>query len=135
MRKHWNCLLIDNDEDDCDIFLMALQELDPEITCEIVHDGVAALNRINSDASLTPSIIFIDLNMPLMNGKQCLLEMRKIERLKETPIYMYSTSADPRSIEEVKGSGANDFIVKPSSFTALVDLLSRLLSIQKSSLS
>lgn len=132
METFFNCLLIDNDRDDCDIFFMALQEIGPACSCDIVHDGLAALEKIHNDPSFTPALIFVDMNMPLMNGKQCLVELRKVDRLQQTAIYVYSTSADPRSVQEVKTLGATDFIVKPSSFTALVSLLSSILQTQKS---
>lgn len=126
-----NCLLVDNDRDDCDIFLMALREIDPVIHCETANDGVTAIENIQSNPFYLPSVIFIDLNMPLMNGKQCLQQLREIKRLKAIPIYIYSTSADPRTIEEAKALGATDFIVKPSSFTQLVHVLSDVLKAQK----
>lgn len=132
MQTDCICLLIDNDPDDCAIFLMALQEIDAAISCTMASNGIDALNKISSDPSFLPSVVFIDMNMPMINGKQCLQELRKIERLKEVPMYVYSTSADPRSIAEAKAMGANDFIMKPSSFTLLVELLSHLLQCQKS---
>ena len=131
MQTDCTCLLIDNDPDDCDIFLMALQEVDPAFSCTITNNGIEALNKINSNPSFLPSFIFIDMNMPNMNGQQCLQQLKKIERLKNVPMYVYSTSADPRAIVEVKAMGANDFIMKPSSFTSLVHLLCHLLQGQK----
>lgn len=131
MRNDCTCLLIDNDPDDCDIFLMALQEADPDLSCETSNSGIEALSRLNTHPSFIPSAIFIDMNMPLMNGKQCLQELRKMARLKEVPMYVYSTSADPRAVAEVKTLGARDFLVKPSGFIPLVELLSHLLSCQK----
>ena len=130
MPNQLNCFLIDNDADDQEIFCLALKEIDESIVCTIADNGVKALEIINADPSFIPSFIFMDLNMPLMNGKQCLEELRKIERISSVPIYIYSTAADPRSIEEVKQSGATDFIVKPASFKGLTELLATLLQKQ-----
>ena len=127
MSSQVNCFLIDNDVDDQEIFCLALQEIDPGITCTIADNGVKALEVINSHSSYIPTFIFMDLNMPLMNGKQCLEELRKIDRISKVPIYIYSTAADPRSIADVKQSGATDFIVKPASFKELTELLATLL--------
>lgn len=134
MRNELNCLLIDNDEDDQEIFAMALQEINPSITCTVATDCIQAINILTTDLGYLPSFIFIDMNMPLMNGKQCLIEVKKITRLKEVPVYMYSTAANPASIQEVKGLGAQDFIVKPASFRELTNVLSSLLRLPKSSL-
>jgi DNA-binding NtrC family response regulator len=126
-----NCLLVDNDHDDCDTFFKALQEIDPVIHCETTNAGITATENIQSNPFFSPSLFFIDLNMSLTRGKQCLQQLKKTERLKTVPICVYSTSADPRTVEEVKASGATDFILKPSSFTQLVYLLFDLFKAQK----
>src|SRR3990170_3272258 len=124
MQKQVSCFLIDNDEDDQEIFNMALKEMDPSISCVVVNDGISAIEKLATDVSYMPSFIFIDMNMPLMDGKQCLQEIRKIPRLAEVPLYIYSTAANPYSIAEAKELGATDFIMKPSGFRQLVELLS-----------
>ena len=67
------------------------------------------------------------MNMPRMNGLQCLKEIKKIKRLNHVPVFMYSTSADPSVVEENKRLGATDFIVKPSSINDLTKILSRII--------
>jgi len=66
-----------------------------------------------------------------MNGRQCLEEIKKTDRLKNVPIYIYSTSSDPRAIEETRQMGASDFIVKPSNISSLVNILARIFHIRK----
>ncbi len=127
MHTQLNCLLIDNDRDDQEIFTLALQEVDPNIRCKTADGGLQALELLRSEPSYTPSLVFIDMNMPLMNGCQCLAHLRETGRLSGVPIYMYSTSASPGSVEEVKALGATDFLVKPNSFSQLVKLLSAIL--------
>jgi DNA-binding NtrC family response regulator len=68
------------------------------------------------------------MNMPLMDGKKCLQEIKKIEYLKDVPVYMYSTTADPSSIAEVKSLGAIDFFEKPTSYYDFTSILSKLIS-------
>lgn len=127
MHNQLNCLLIDNDRDDQDIFILALQEVDRNISCKTADNGPEALELLRNEPSYIPSIIFIDLNMPMMNGCQCLANIRETARLSGVPIYMYSTAADPRSVEEAKALGATDFLLKPHSFSQLVKLLSEIL--------
>ena len=85
MRDEINCFLIDNDEDDQEIFCMALRDVDPSINCILAANGVKAIEMLANDVRYIPSFIFIDMNMPLMNGKQCLLALKKIERLSDVP--------------------------------------------------
>jgi CheY-like chemotaxis protein len=114
--------LIDDDLDDQEIFNMALQDVDGSISCRFANDGIAALNALK-DAAFIPDCIFIDLNMPRMNGNECLTEIKKIERLQAVPIIMYSTSSDKRLIERSMELGANDFVVKPAGLNALINIL------------
>jgi CheY-like chemotaxis protein len=82
VKQLTNCFLIDDDEDDLEIFKMALGEIDPSITLHYAFSGVEALKKLNADPCLIPHVIFIDWNMPRMNGRQCLEEIKKTERLK-----------------------------------------------------
>src|SRR5688572_28473345 len=118
------CFLIDDDADDQEIFTMALHEFNESIHCDFANDGVKALEKLTTDNAFIPSCIFIDINMPRMNGVECLSEIRKIKRLNPVPVCMYSTSADPNIVAKTKELGATDFIVKPASISDLTDLLS-----------
>ncbi len=131
MQKSLSCFLIDNDEDDQEIFSIALREVDPECACIVADNGVAAIEKLAGDPSFVPSFIFVDMNMPLMNGKQCLTEIKKMKHLAGVPVYVYSTAADPYSIVDFKQIGAAGFIAKPSSFKELRNLLSHILQPEK----
>ena len=132
MSHPLQCLLIDNDEDDQEIFAMALKEISPVISCTFMSSGIMALEKLKTDLSFLPSLIFIDLNMPLMDGEECLLEIKKLSHLEKVPIYIYSTAALPRLAVRMKELGAADFIVKPSSFKKLIELLSGIFQQHKS---
>ncbi len=119
--------LIDDDTDDQEIFSLAMEKANQQVQCVFADDGIHALEKLKTDTAFRPDFIFIDMNMPRMNGQQCLTEIKKIDRLRDVPVYMYSTSADPESLEENKRLGASDFIVKPSSITELTDILSQIL--------
>lgn len=122
--------LIDDDTDDQEIFSLAIGKASDNVTCVFANDGIDALETLRKDEEFIPDFIFIDMNMPRMNGTQCLAEIKKLERLRHVPIYMYSTSADPVSIEDNKSLGATDFIVKPSSISELTRLLKDVLQKQ-----
>lgn len=126
MHPH-TIFLIDDDSDDQEIFHHALEKANGETTCVFADDGIQALEKLKTDLEFKPDFIFIDMNMPRMNGQQCLAEIKKIERLQHVPVYMYSTSVNPESLEENKRLGAEDFIVKPSNIHELVEILRNIL--------
>jgi len=117
------CFFIDDDEDDRDFFCTAMQQIDDSIECIFAKDGVNAVNQLTENESFIPDYIFIDMNMPLMDGRQCLETIKKIERLNNIPVYIYSTSGSPKLVEQVMNAGAKDFLIKPSSMPELTKML------------
>src|SRR6218665_165807 len=103
--------LIDDDIDDQEIFSFILSDASSQIECVFADDGLYALEKLQ-DISFNPHIIFIDINMPCMNGLEVLKEIKKIKRFSDTPIYMYSTSNESVVVEQSKIAGATGFIKK-----------------------
>ncbi len=118
--------LIDDDADDQEIFQLSLQEVDPALICITANDGREAIEIITHDENFLPDIIFLDLNMPRMNGKECLAEIRGIPRFNNVPIYMYSTSMSDKDKQDTLNLGAKGFITKPNSTKELVKILAEL---------
>ena len=118
-----NCFLIDDDKDDQEIFTMALQDINHPIQCFFANDGVEAIMKFKNDPTFLPHCIFIDINMPRMNGMECLEVVKSSPSIKHIPVFMISTTADPKIIAESKAMGAVDFIVKPYSISALTKVL------------
>jgi len=116
-------VLIDNDEDDQEIFIMALKKLNKPMMLKSFYNGQDALDYLRTSETI-PLWIFVDMNMPLMSGKECLIEIRKISSLAESDVYIYSTAASPGMPDEVFNLGAKDFLLKPVEFKKLVNLLS-----------
>lgn len=121
------CILIDDDPDDQEIFLLALQKLQANIKCITADNGIEALQILEQE-NIHPDYIFLDLNMPRMNGKQCLAEIKKIKRLELIPVIIYSTSTVQSDIMETKELGAADYITKQSSIKELTRILSAFFS-------
>lgn len=122
MAHKYTCLLIDDDTDDQEIFVYALKQLDKDIECLVFDDGKQAISSLKQ-AALLPDYIFLDLNMPGMDGKQCLKEIKKIDRLEQIPVIIYSTSSNQRDKDETKDLGAGDYIEKQPSLPLLVQKL------------
>ena len=124
------CLLVDDDEDDKEIFSLALTEANPSIECVAASDGLQALS-ILKDGSFIPDYIFLDLNMPLMSGKECLVEIRKKPHLIDVPIIIFSTSASQKDIQDTKALGASSFITKPPLIATLAQRLAEVFQTKK----
>jgi len=80
--------------------------------------------------SFIPDFIFIDINMPKMNGIQCLPEIKKLEHLRYSKIVMYSTTSNETIIKKTRQLGADEFLVKPYKMSLLIDNLTRILEIK-----
>ena len=118
-------LCIDNDPEDIDFFGDAVRAVDPSITYLSVLDGQGALHLLASiqDVQQLPKYIFLDVNMPQMDGKETLIEIRKIDRYHSVQIVMLSTGLNAKEFEEYKQLGANHFMSKGNSLQNLRDKL------------
>ena len=121
------CFLIDDDPDDREIFCIALEDTNKGFKCITAPNGKEALQKLSTDDSFRPDYIFLDLNMPVMNGKQCLQEIKKIPRLESVPVIIYTTSSYVKDMEETKELGATHFLTKPSRIDRLTRLLEELI--------
>jgi CheY-like chemotaxis protein len=125
-------LIVDDDNEDRELFREAIAEIDPAIRCYSAQDGKEALNQMNHELVVLPDFIFLDINMPVMNGRECLIEIKKSTRLRQIPVIMYSTTSDTNEISGFYTLGAHDFLIKPSTFKKLVEALSSILISHKS---
>ena len=129
MSAHTKILLVDDDEDDQFFFMDALKEVYPSVQCEIANNGLEAIGQLKSVSPL-PSIIFLDLNMPLMNGYECLAGLKKDERLRNIPIVIYTTSTNNAELERIGRLGAKAILSKPSDFDILKMQLGEIMEMQ-----
>ena len=118
--------LIDDDSDDQELFVTALSQLDTGVLCKTESNGLKALDQLTSQR-IVPDIIFVDLNMPLLNGFEFLEFMQNSFRHKPIPVIVYTTTSDDASREKSKALGAYDFITKPNTFDGLTGMLEHVL--------
>jgi CheY-like chemotaxis protein len=117
-------ILADDDEDDRLFFTDAFEELKINTKVQTCNDGVELMNYLNKDESVLPNVLFLDLNMPMKNGIECLNEIKANKRFDDIVIAIYSTSSSEEHIEETFIKGANIYIKKPSDFNELKKVLS-----------
>lgn len=115
---------VDDDQDDRDMFCMAVRTIDPEIQCIQIESGEDAIALLNSEIS--PDLIFIDINMPKMNGYECVREIYQYPNLKNSRIVVFSSTFNPRDQGEFVGLGLT-YLLKTSSLKSLVESIKELI--------
>ena len=95
-------LLIDDDEDDQLFFQEVVLELNPVISCEVAEDGLLGLDLLKT--GFIPDLIFLDLNMPSMNGFDFLQHFRKESHWQKIPVVIFTTSSQQRDIDRSRGT-------------------------------
>ncbi len=127
-HKELYIILADDDSDDRELFSEAIEETNFQVKLDTAEDGETFLCVLKSSKNL-PDIIFLDLNMPNKNGKECLAELRSSVKYNQVPVIIYSTSSSKRDIDEVYEKGANLYISKPSSFQELKRIANEVLTL------
>ena len=115
-------MIVDDDKDDRFFFSSAIRKYNPSFECIEAENGVDALEQLRKGAAL-PDFIFLDLNMPKMDGKECLIELKKDNALKDIPVIIYSTSDYKVDKELSKELGADYFLTKLSDIYPLPEEL------------
>jgi CheY-like chemotaxis protein len=121
--------LADDDEDDRLFFTDAFDELKINTVVNTVKNGRELLEFLDHPDSVLPNIIFLDLNMPILNGIECLKEIKQNEKFNDIAIAIYSTSSSEQDIENTFVLGANIYIKKPNNFNDLKKILSEVVTI------
>ena len=122
-------ILTDDDEDDRDIFRSALQSIQSEVELHTFADGEELRAYLCGDHPTLPQLVFLDINMPRLNGFDCLAMLRELHPPQELPVVIYTTSNDRADQEKAARLGANLYARKPSDYNELKNLINRVLAI------
>ena len=121
-------LYVDDDADDRMLLTDAISVTFPKYETIGASDGVEALQYLDKHRqSQLPCLVILDLNMPGMNGKEVLREVKKNEELNKIPVVIFTTSSNPSDKKEFADMGV-DMITKPATFSELTALIKKLLS-------
>lgn len=126
MVKQFHILLADDDSDDRYFFEKAIKKIAIPVQLTTVEDGEQLMDFLDKNLHKLPDLIFLDLNMPRMNGAECLNEMRQNEKLKNIPVVIYSTSLHEEIADMLYESGAYYYLQK-SDFSELHHSIQRVL--------
>jgi CheY-like chemotaxis protein len=115
MSKVKNIFLAEDDEDDVVIFIEILSDITKDINVAVAVNGIELISLLKR-SEILPEVIFLDVNMPLKNGFQCLQEIKDNEEWKGIKIIVYSTSAQPQQIKKAYQHGADLYLQKSTSY-------------------
>ncbi|MCE3282017.1 MAG: hypothetical protein K0Q66_754 [Chitinophagaceae bacterium] len=123
-------LYVDDDPDDTELFIEVVKEYHPEFTVKPANNGFEAIKQLHKGKSHNslPCLIVMDINMPIFNGKDAMLQIKRDSQFKTVPIVMFTTS--PKQPDDSIFTENNvDIIQKPANYellrTVVEDLLSR----------
>lgn len=123
-------LLADDDMDDCLLIKDAFEENNISKSINMVHNGEDLLNYLahnepynDKEKYPLPDLILLDLNMPKIDGREALKQIKDDPVLKQIPVIILSTSSSPEDISDTYANGANSFITKPLSFNSMVKVM------------
>ncbi len=112
------CLLIDDDVSDTADFATAMAEIDSPykvLTLASARDAIMKLRN----GEIAPEVIFLDLNMPCVNGYEFLVYLKGQMRHRSIPVIVYSMASDPAEVNRTRKLGAHAFFEKPQSYDIL----------------
>lgn len=120
-------MIIDDDADDRMIFNEGLSRADSTIKFYQASNGPDGINFLLNLEHL-PDYLFVDVNMPNMNGFEVLTKIKSHEKLKDIKVIIYTTSSHKSAIESARNLGANGFLTKPEQISELTLFIKKLLS-------
>jgi CheY-like chemotaxis protein len=119
-------LIVEDSDEDFEVFRRYLQKshvMVPVLRCKNGEEALALLLRtgdcVGDICAQLPSVILLDLNLPLIDGREVLVRIKQVENLKSIPVVIFTTSSNPKDIEECYKNGADSYIVKAIDFIQL----------------
>jgi CheY-like chemotaxis protein len=126
-KKTMHILFSDDDTDDALLFTQAADLMTSSILLSFAEDGEQLMRYLSKE--MLPDLIFLDLNMPVKNGMECLREIRSDKKLDWLPVIIYTTSDNPKDIDICYELRANLYVVKPTSFESIIKTLKKIINI------
>ena len=117
--KTYNIFLTDDDYDDRQLFEEAINDIGINIVFKSFENGVDLMKNLLDAEIQLPDCIFLDLNMPMMNGEECLNDIRLESKFTQIPVIIYSTLIDSKKVLELQSKGADLYLKKPNAFDQL----------------
>lgn len=124
-----NIILADDDKDDRLFFKDVIEQINIKTKLLIFNNGQELMDHLLGPDVVLPHLVFLDLNMPIKNGMECLEEIRRTDPLRNLVVAIYSTSSSEKDIEDTFIRGANIYINKPNSFNELKKAIKKIIEL------
>lgn len=127
-------LIVEDDDGHADLIIGNMESVAPCISMIRVSDGIEALDRISEMKGKAKCIVLTDLKMPRLNGFDLIEKLKGDDSLKAIPVFVFSTTDDPREIQRCYKLGCNFYVTKPivyHEFQESISVLGRIFSIMK----
>jgi CheY-like chemotaxis protein len=121
-------LLIDDDVDDALIFGEALAQIGLPVEYRYEPDAISGLATLQREQLDMPHFIFLDLNMPKIDGFICLRAIKKLVSCARVPVVIYTTSSSDQDRQETKHLGSSHFLTKTHSIKQLAEKIFEIVS-------
>lgn len=127
--KNISIALVDDDADDRQLFDEALADIIEHYELKSFKDGRLFLEFLNDKQNRNPlpDLVFLDINMPILDGLETLEIIRTQMRIVDVPVVIYSTSCIARDVEKALSAGANLYLTKPTCFKKLKETLLKII--------
>lgn len=119
MVTHHSILLIEDSPGERELFRLALVQTGLAVALSVEQDAEAAFQFLNNHSDL-PTLILLDWNLGRQRGDEFLKRLRADSRLAAIPVVVFTTSDDASDLSLAYASGANGYVVKPGTFTELI---------------
>jgi len=123
LKKSKTYFIVDDDIDDQQFLAEALAANDPDCRCFTASNGQEAIDYLIDALIPIPDVIFLDLNMPVLNGEKFLVIIKQTSSLQHIPVIIYSTTSSEQEKQEMNKRGAHHFLIKTHSLKALREKL------------
>jgi CheY-like chemotaxis protein len=124
--KQPNIFVVDDDEDDLFFIKSSIVSNIPNSRVKCFIHGRQLMDDLLSENTTLPTFILLDLNMPVLNGRETLKMIRETESISSVPVVIFSTSNNPNEKTFCLKSGANDYYCKPSSLSIYDEIICKL---------
>ena len=133
--NHINILIADDDQDDQTLLLQALTESEINYSSVSFYNGYQLMNYLlNRDiykdsTHENPDLIFLDINMPVLNGLETLREIKSNDAIKNIPVYVFTTTCSPKEKSDAISLGARRFFTKPCDFDDIKKMVNEVVAL------
>ena len=131
MNEAKSILVAEDDDNDVELTLFALEEHRLAHRVELVRDGQEALDYLFCRGKFVgrrggnPAVVLLDVKMPKVSGLEVLHQIKTTEHLKRIPVVLFTSSREPGDVKQGYDNGANAYVVKPFGLSEFTDALRR----------